>query len=57
MKSKMHPNTQFFYRYKRVKNVFDADIRRILKIQSAIQDIGQQGGGIDREKLKGIIQN
>lgn len=59
---KKSKNIKAFFRYSRVKNNFEDIISKVLienniiKTQSEIGDISQNGGGIDRAKLEQIIK-
>ena len=58
---KKSENIKIFFRYARVKNNFEDIISRVLvdnkiiKTQNDIGDISQKGGGIDKTKLKEIM--
>lgn len=55
-------NIKTFFRYARVKNSFESIVSRVLidnkiiKTQNDIGDISKKGGGIDKTKLKQIIE-
>jgi hypothetical protein len=62
IKEKKSKNVKTFFRYARVKNNFQDLISKVLleneiiSSQNEIGDISQNGGGIDKNKLKQIIQ-
>ena len=62
IKEKKSKNVKTFFRYARVKNNFQDLISKVLleneiiSSQKEIGDISQNGGGIDKNKLKQIIQ-
>lgn len=60
IKTKMHPDIRFFFRYKRASTLFSNYIKRLLEEQItglnvALGDIAQQGGGIDRSRLASFL--
>lgn len=62
IKAKKSANIKTFFRYARVKNTFQSLVSNVLieheiiNHQNEIGDISQNGGGIDKEKLRQIIQ-
>lgn len=62
IKEKKSKNVKTFFRYARVRNNFQDLISKVLikneiiSSQNEIGDISQNGGGIDKNKLKQIIQ-
>jgi hypothetical protein len=63
VKTKKSENIKTFFRYARVKTTFQDLIAQVLisnniiKTQNDIGDISQNGGGIDKNKLKKIIKD
>lgn len=59
---KKSANIKTFFRYARVKNSFESIVSRVLidnkiiKTQNDIGDISKKGGGIDKTRLKQIIE-
>ena len=63
IKEKKSNDLKIFFRYARVKNTFQDLIESVLiendliKSKNEFGDISQNGGGIDRRKLKQILKN